>query len=100
MEDMLRAYVLDFKAQWDKSLPFCEFAYNNSYHSSVWMAPFEALYGRRCKNPVCWEEVGERIIHGPTLIGETNEKVKLIHECLKTARSRHKSYADVWRKDL
>ncbi|XXG73021.1 hypothetical protein AAC387_Pa07g2003 [Persea americana] len=97
---MLRACVLDFKTQWDESLPLCEFAYNNSYHLSIGMAPFEALYGRRCRTPMCWEEVGERNFHGPTLIGETNEKVKLIHERLKVARSRQKSYADVRRKDL
>ena len=95
LEDMLRACVLDFKTQWDESLPLYEFAYNNSYHSSIGMVPFEALYGRRCRTPVCWEEIGECSFHGPTLIGETNEKVKLIHECLKVARSRRKSYADV-----
>ena len=59
------------------------------------MAPFEALYDGRYRTPVCWEEVGERSFHGPTLIGETNEKVKLIHERLKVGRSRQKSYADV-----
>ena len=59
------------------------------------MAPFEALYGRRCITPVCWEEVGERSFHGPTLIGETSEKVKIIHEHSKVARSQQKSYADV-----
>ena len=64
------------------------------------MAPFEALYGRRCRTPVCCEEVGECSFHGLTLIGETNEKVKLIHERLKVARSQQKSYADVRRKDL
>ena len=100
MEDILRACVLDFKTQWDKSLLLCEFAYNNSYHSSIGMAPFEALYRRRCKTPVCWKEVRERSFQGPTLIGETNEKVKLIHERLKVARSQQKSYADVRRKDL
>ena len=88
LEDMLRACVLDFKTQWDESLTLCEFAYNSSYHSSIEMTPFEALYGRRCRTPVCWEEVGERIFHGPTLIGKTSEKVKLIHEHLKVARSR------------
>ena len=64
------------------------------------MAPFEALYGKRYKTPVCCEEVGERSFHGLTLIGETNEKVKLIHESLKIERSRHKSYIDVRRNDL
>ena len=81
-------------------MPLCEFAYINSYHSSMGMAPFAALYGRRCRTPVCWEAVGERSFHGPTLIGETNEKVKLIHERLKVARSRQKSYDDARRKDL
>ena len=95
LEDMLQACVVDFKTPWDESLPLCEFAYNNSYHLSIGMAPFEALYGRRCKTPVCWKEVRERSFQGPTLIGETNEKVKLIHERLKVARSRQKSYADI-----
>ena len=83
LEDMLSACVLDFMTQWDESSPLCEFAYNNSCHSSIGMAPFEALYGRRCITPVCWEEVRERSFHGPTLIGETNERVKLIHESMK-----------------
>ena len=85
LEDMLRACVLDFKVQWDECLPLCEFAYNNSYHSSIGMSPFEALYGRRCRTPVCWEEVGTRSFHGPTIVGETSDKVKLIHERLKIA---------------
>ena len=91
LEDMLRACLLDFKTQWDESLSLCKFAYNSSYHSSIGIAPFEALYGRRCKTPVYWKEVGEHSFHGPTLIGETSEKVKLIHECLKAYRSRQKS---------
>ena len=100
LEDMLRACVLDFKTQWDETLPLCEFAYNNSYHSSIGMAPFEALYGRRCRTPVCWEEVGIRSFHGPTMVSETSDKVKLIQERLKVARSRQKSYADSHRRDL
>ncbi|KAJ8644678.1 hypothetical protein MRB53_006426 [Persea americana] len=97
---MLRACVLDFKTQWDETLPLCEFTYNNSYHSSIGMAPFEALYGRRCRTPVCWEEVGIRSFHGPTMVSETSDKVKLIQERLKVARSRQKSYADSHRRDL
>ena len=100
LEDMLRACVLDFKVQWDEYLPLCEFAYNNSYHSSTGMAPFEALYGRRCRTPVCWEEIGERSFHGLTIVGETSDKVKLIQECLRVAWSRQKSYADTRRRDL
>ena len=64
------------------------------------MAPFEALYGRRCRTPVCWEEVGVRSFHGPTIVGETSDKIKLIQERLKVARSRQKSYADTRRRDL
>ena len=100
MEDMLRACVLDFESSWETHLPLIEFAYNNSYHSSIGMAPFEALYGRKCRTPVCWEEVGERSFHGPSLIGETSDKVKLIHERLKTSVSRQKRYADVRRREL
>ncbi|XXG47248.1 hypothetical protein AAC387_Pa02g1922 [Persea americana] len=97
---MLRAYVLDFKVQWDEYLPLCEFAYNNSYHSNIGMAPFKALYSRRCRTTVCWEEVGVRSLHGPTIVGETSDKIKLIQERLKVARSRKKSYADTRRRDL
>jgi len=57
---MLRAYALEYPGAWDHNLPLIEFAYNNSYHASIGMAPFEALYGRRCRTPVCWKEVGER----------------------------------------
>ena len=100
LEDMLRVCVLDFKVQWDEYFPLYEFAYNNGYHSSIGMAPFEALYGRRYRTPVCWEEVGVHSFHGPTIVGETSDKIKLIQERLKIARSRQKSYADTRRRDL
>ncbi|KAF5949590.1 hypothetical protein HYC85_011583 [Camellia sinensis] len=76
-----------------------EFAYNNSYHSSIGMAPFEALYGRKCRSPICWGEVGDGPLLGPEIVHETTEKVKLIQQRLKTAQSRQKSYADVRRRD-
>ncbi|GJY96105.1 putative reverse transcriptase domain-containing protein [Tanacetum coccineum] len=79
LEDMLRACVMDFGGSWDTHLPLVEFSYNNSYHTSVKCAPFEALYGRKCRSPVIWTEIKER---------------------LKTARSRQKSYADKRRKPL
>ena len=60
LEDMLRAYVLDLKCSWETHLPLIEIAYNDIYHSSIGMAPFEALYGRKCRSPICWNEVGER----------------------------------------
>lgn len=97
---MLRTCVLDFKVQWDECLLLCESAYNNSYYSSIGMAPFEALYGRRCRTLVCWEEVSVRNFHGPTIVGETSDKFKLIQERLKVARSRQKSYADTRRREL
>ena len=72
-----------------------EFAYNNSYQASIQMAPYEALYRRPCRSPLCWTEVGESSITGPDLIRGTSEKVSLIRQRLLTAQSRQKSYADV-----
>ena len=100
LEDMLRACVLDLKGSWETHLPLIEFAYNNSYHSSIEMAPFEALYGRRCRSPICWNEVGERKLLGPELVQLTTEKIQLIRERLLAAQSRQKSYADNRRRDL
>ena len=77
-----------------------EFAYNNSWQASIGMAPFEALYGKKCRAPTCWDEVGERIIEGPDLVRITTEKVAVAKEKLKEARSRQKSYADIHRKAL
>ena len=60
LEDMLRACALDYGSSWDDSLPYAEFSYKNSYQASLKMAPFEALYGRRCRTPLMWDEVGDR----------------------------------------
>ena len=68
LEDMLRACVLDLKGGWEEHFPLVEFAYNNSYQASIQMAPYEALYGRPCRSPICWTEVGERSITGLDLI--------------------------------
>jgi hypothetical protein len=100
LEDMLRACVLEFRGNWDEHLPLMEFAYNNSYHTSIDMAPYEALYGRTCRTPICWSEVGERRLIGPEIVDMTTEKVKIIRQRLKTAQSRQKSYADKLRRDL
>jgi len=94
LEDMLRACVIDFGGQWDRFLPLAEFAYNNSYQSSIEMAPFEALYGRRCRSPIRWFEPVEAKLYGTDLVRDALEKVKLIQERLRTAQSRQKSYAD------
>nr|GFD10264.1 putative nucleotidyltransferase, ribonuclease H [Tanacetum cinerariifolium] len=77
-----------------------EFAYNNSWHASIKCAPFEMLYGRKCRAPICWDQVEERIIEGPEMIEVTNEKVAVAKEKLKDARTRQKSYADKHRRSL
>ena len=91
---MLRACPLDYGSSWDDNLPYAEFSYNNSYQTSLKMAPFEALYGRRCRTPLSWDEVGDHQFFGPDLIKESERKVKLIRDRLKVAQSRQKSYAD------
>nr|GEX71658.1 hypothetical protein [Tanacetum cinerariifolium] len=100
LEDMLRACVIDFGNGWDKHLPLAEFSYNNSYHASIKAAPFEALYGRKCRSPVCWSEVGDAQLTGPELIRETTEMIVQIKNRLLAARSRQKSYTDVRHKPL
>ena len=88
LENMLRACILDLKGSWEEHLPLVEFAYNNSYQASIEMAPYEALYGRSCRSPICWTEVGESSITGPDMIRDTFEKVNLIHKRLLTDQSR------------
>ncbi|GKV40242.1 hypothetical protein SLEP1_g47911 [Rubroshorea leprosula] len=88
LENMLRACVLDWKGSWDQHLSMAEFAYNNSYQSSIRMAPFEALYGRRYRSPVCWMEVDKRSILGLELVQQSFEIVQLIKERLRAAQSR------------
>ena len=100
LENMLRAYVLDHKGSWEEHLPLVEFAYNNSYQASIHLAPYEALYGRPCRSPICWTEMGESSITGSDLIIDTSEKVSLIRQCLLTAQNRQKSYADERRRPL
>ena len=110
LEDMLRACVIDFGKAWDTHLPLVEFSYNNSYHTSIKAAPFEALYCRKCRSPLCWAEVGdtqlakglvpESTLTGPEIIRETTEKIVQIRERLKASRDRQKNYADKRRKPL
>ncbi|GJY67582.1 putative reverse transcriptase domain-containing protein, partial [Tanacetum coccineum] len=100
LEDMLRACVIDFGSSWDHHLPLVEFSYNNSYHASIKAAPYEALYGRKCRSPVCWSEVGDSQLTSPELIRDTTEKIVQIKNRLLTARSRQKSYADKRLKSL
>ena len=88
---MFRACILDFKGSWDEHLLLVEFAYNNSYQASIGMPPYEALYGRKCRSPIHWDEVGERQILGPELVQDAIEKVKVIRQKLQTAQSRQKN---------
>ena len=100
LEDMLRAFVLDFGGNWKKYLPLVEFAYNNSHQSTIGMPPFEALYGRKCRSPICWEEMGDRRLFGTEIVQETTEKIQIIRKRMKTAQSRQKTYADWHRRPL
>nr|ABA93974.2 retrotransposon protein, putative, Ty3-gypsy subclass [Oryza sativa Japonica Group] len=87
-------------AAWDKSLPYAEFSYNNSYQASLQMAPFEALYGRRCRTPLFWDQTGERQLFGTEVLNEAEGKVRAVRERLRIAQSRQKSYADNHRREL
>lgn len=100
LEDMLRACVFNFKGSWDEYVALMEFAYNNQYHSSIGMAPYEALYGRKCRNPVCWDEEGMRLLEGPDLIQDTIEKIRIAKAHLKAAQDRQKSYIDRHRREM
>ncbi|KAM1000931.1 hypothetical protein ACFX2A_007626 [Malus domestica] len=94
LEDMLRSSVLQFGNAWHNCLDLMEFTYNNSYHSSIGMAPFEALYGKFCRTQLCWSEVGERVLVGPEIVDETTQNIQVIKSNLKTAQDRQKSLAD------
>ncbi|GJY92348.1 putative reverse transcriptase domain-containing protein [Tanacetum coccineum] len=94
------ACVIDFGKSWDRHLPLVEFSYNNSYHTSIKAAPFEALYGQKCRSPVCWAEVGDAQLTGPEIIHETIEKIVQIKSRIQAARDRQKSYADLKRKPM
>nr|GEY75514.1 putative reverse transcriptase domain-containing protein [Tanacetum cinerariifolium] len=94
LKDILRAYVIDFGKGCAKHLPLVEFSYNNSYHASIKAAPFEKLYGRMCRSPVCWAEVGDVQLTGPKIIHETTEKIVQIRQRLQAARYRQRSYAN------
>ncbi|KAJ9541701.1 hypothetical protein OSB04_028207 [Centaurea solstitialis] len=100
LEDMLRACVIEFGGSWDDHLPLIEFSYNNIYHTSIQCAPYEALYGRKCRSPLNWLEVGESQLIRPDIVQKTTEKIKKIQEKLKVARDHQKSYADNRRKPL
>jgi hypothetical protein len=99
LEDMLRACALKHGRSWDKSLSYAEFSYNNSYQASLKMAPFEALYGRKCWTPLYWNQTRESQVFGPEIL-QAEKQVQIMRENLKTAQSRQKSYVDNRRREL
>ena len=94
LEDLLRACTLDLKGSWEEYLHLIEFAYNNSFHSSIGMVPYKALYGRTCRTPTCWSEVGERELLGPKIVQQYVDRIELIRKRLVAAQSKQKNYAD------
>ncbi|WVZ88900.1 hypothetical protein U9M48_035367 [Paspalum notatum var. saurae] len=100
LEDMLRACAIQYGTSWDKSLPYAEFSYNNSYQASIKMSPFQALYGRRCRTPLHWDQPGEKQLFGPEIIEDAKRQVRMIRENLRISQTRQKSYANNRRRDL
>jgi hypothetical protein len=100
LEDILRACALQYGRSWDKSLPYAEFSYNNSYLESLKMAPFEMLYGCRCQTLLFWNETGERKVFGPNILQVAENQVRVVRENLRVTQSRQKSCADHRRREL
>jgi hypothetical protein len=100
LEDMLRACALQCGRSWDKSLPYVEFSYNNSYQESLKMAPFEMLYGQLCRTPLFWNETRERKVFRPNILEEAEKQVRMVRKNLRVAQSRQKSCADHRRREL
>jgi hypothetical protein len=100
LEDMLRAYALKYGKSWDKSLPYTEFSYNNSYQASIEMAPYEALYGRQCRTPLLYSQTGESQVFGLEVLNDAEKQVQMVRKSFKVVQSRQKSYADKRRRDL
>ncbi|XP_057790989.1 uncharacterized protein LOC131008107 [Salvia miltiorrhiza] len=100
LEDMIRTVILDRGAQWEQILPLVEFAYNNSYQATINMAPYEALYGKKCRSPLYWDEVGERKVLGPEAVDEMITIIRQIRQRIKEAQDRQKTYADTRRTEI
>ncbi|GJZ95329.1 putative reverse transcriptase domain-containing protein, partial [Tanacetum coccineum] len=94
LEDMLRTCVIDFGKGWDRHLPLVEFSYNNSYHTSIKVAPFEALYSQKCRSPICWAEFGDAQLTGLEIVHETTKKIIQIKKRIQAVQDKQKSYAD------
>jgi hypothetical protein len=88
LEDMLRVCALKYGKNWDKSLPYAEFSYKNSYQASIKMAPYVALCGRQCRTPLFWSQTGESQVFGPEVLKDSKKQVQMVRESLKVAQSR------------
>ena len=97
---MLRACALKGGQSWDKNLPYAEFAYNNNYQASLQISPFKALYGRKCRTPLYWDQTGEQQVFGSEVLIQVEEHVREVWKNLQVAQSRQKSYADTRRREL
>jgi len=100
LEDLLRTCILDHLGAWDEVLPLIEFTYNNNFHVSIGMAPYEALCGRKCRTPLCWYQDGQVVLVGPELLEQTTEKVRMVRNKMQASHSRQKAYADRRRRPL
>ena len=100
LKDMLWGCVLDFPGSWDKYIPLMEFAYNNGYQSSIGIAPYKALYGKKCGTLVCWTDQNKHKVIGLDIAKDIEEKVRVIQQRLKATSNREKSYAYLKRKDM
>ena len=100
LEELPRACVLDYKGSWEDFLHLAEFAYNNSFQASIAMSPYEFLYGRRCRSPLCWEDIGEATVTRPEIVVQSAEQVKMVRERLRIAQERQKHWADNRRRPL
>ena len=100
LEDLLRSCVLGFGGNWEDHLPLVEFTYNNSHQATLGMAPYEALYGQKCRSPLCWSDKSDVVVLGPQYLQETVEAIKVIRERMKAAQDRQKSYADLRRQSV
>jgi len=86
--------MIEFKGSWEDYIHLVEFSYNNNYQASIKMAPFEALYSRKYRSPICWGEIGERRLMGPTILVQITDKVRALRDHLRAAQNRQKSWAD------
>ena len=98
--DLLRTCVLDHLGAWDEVIPLIELTYNNSFHASIGVAPYEALYGRKCRTPLCWYQDGEAILVGPELLEQTTENIRMVRDRMQVSQSRQKAYTDRRRRPL